>query len=290
MITNVRRSVATMIALVVGLAALASYIWPSAGLAVCRDAIGPDGTHAIVSLCGPISIADLVGPAILVLVLVAPDLTKITIPGLVEIERKLERTVVETTAVARVANEIQQQVTNLSQQMTLSANLRQSQRVEFNQTLHMVPDSTQTITDANEKAAARGIPPQPPPAPDARSADRLLTETQLKDSYNQLKYELMTATMNKPGTAQVFRILYQTELEALDQAIQTIVEIPRAVSDAFVSDMLRVAEALRADLDAEVNDRDYQGGNADRPDTEADTDESVSPGGARSDRSPSLPA
>src|SRR2546425_166164 len=81
----VRRGVAGAIA-----AALAvEWVVSSFGAPLCHDALANVGSNAVVRICGPLALSDLVPFALILAILLAPDFTELGIFGVVSLKRQI---------------------------------------------------------------------------------------------------------------------------------------------------------------------------------------------------------
>ncbi len=57
---------------------------------ICRDVLAQTGTSGVVTVCAPLSTADLTTPLLVVALLLVPDFARIAIPGVVELVAKVD--------------------------------------------------------------------------------------------------------------------------------------------------------------------------------------------------------
>jgi hypothetical protein len=121
--TMIRRGVAYLLAGALVAVVIGGYF----GLHVCRDAIATVGTKAVVQTCGPIGVIDLAPAAVLIALLLIPDLSQIDLFGVIslhrevrEVGRKQERVETELVQVRNAVNQAVNQSQAATQNMHLN--------------------------------------------------------------------------------------------------------------------------------------------------------------------------
>jgi hypothetical protein len=106
--TVIRRGIAYLLAVALVGVVIGGYF----GLHVCRDAIATVGTKAVVQTCGPIGVIDLAPVAVLIALLLIPDLSQVDLFGVIslhrevkEVGRKQEQVVSELVQVRTAVNQ-----------------------------------------------------------------------------------------------------------------------------------------------------------------------------------------
>lgn len=148
--TQIRRILAAAITVVAVGAATMTYLVD--GWAPCeveavaeRDGEGHLQVNETTATCAPIAASELLPALVLVVLLLAPDFTSIKIPGLVELERRVEQ---QTAEVARIGADVRVAAANLT---------AVSQRIDFGPRL-MTPDAARAYAKEIGSRQAGGQP------------------------------------------------------------------------------------------------------------------------------------
>jgi hypothetical protein len=216
--------------------------------AVCRDKL--TSTGAVVEVCGPVGTEDvvLVGFALLVtLLLVSPDLSEFSIPGLVSIKRRLAE---QATRTGELERDLQR--------------LEMTQQTNVSTTVMLPPNLAETASSAEKKAAAvaEGAVPSEHHELDPRirtpSPERAVLEVQLLDAWETLVQYVgpplvrgLDVASRRERFSQPERELlddwqryFRDELQELRLARNTVAHQPERLTDEQVRQAVVIGRAL----------------------------------------------
>jgi hypothetical protein len=146
------------------------------GLHVCRDALATVGVKAVVQTCGPIGVIDLAPVAVLIALLLIPDLSQVDLFGVISLHREVKE-----------VGRKQDQVAGELVQVRAAVNQAVSQNQTINQNFIMSPGAQEARAELEQKVddflsqPLGFVTPSPvrkrqPPGPDrARKEAELIT-------------------------------------------------------------------------------------------------------------------
>jgi hypothetical protein len=243
-VTALRRLFAAIAVGLVVLAVVRSYAFDDAR--VCRDMVASD--TGIVEVCGPVGLEDVPALGVLLLVgvlLLLPDMSEVSIPGLVTLKRAVEEQAKQTEALTR---EI----------ATIALNMRQDTTVnvyppKLDDAIKDVDKRDKAIQERGREAVALETAETGPAdtGVSAPSAERALLETEVIRLWNA--FEDSIPGFRPPFSRVGFRpndidwlTLYRNDVEAFRTLRNTVVHRPGNVTDDEVRKGLELGRRLLA--------------------------------------------
>lgn len=256
--TAVRRLLAILAIAFVVLGVVRSYVFDDAR--VCREVVASDTGK--VEVCGPVGLEDVPALGVMLLVgvlLLLPDMSEVSIPGLVTLKRAVQEQAKQTEALTR-------EVANISLNMRQETNLNFYPR-PLDDAISDVDKRDRAIQEKGRNAVADESAEDGPPdtGVSAPSAERALLETEVIRLWNAIEDSI-------PGYRPPFNrvavspndldwlTLYRNDIDAFRTLRNTVVHRPGNVTDDEVRKGVQLGRSLLASYRAFIDITTRQGG------------------------------
>jgi hypothetical protein len=289
--TKVRHVFAAVVAL--GLAA----VWLASSLGalkVCRDSLASVGSAAVVRMCGPLGLIELLPWTLLLVLLMWPDLSEVSVPGLISLKRRVAEQEKRQERLEIAIQAVQQNV-----------NLSPHQEI----TVMLSPDWHRAEQELSQKAnqfqAGQEVRKPPPrDVKEPRAAGQGDLEVRLLAVWEQIDRNIRASqpprrvpypffdlpphlTEYQQAIVRDWLEAFGTEMALVRAARNSIAHPPHDLSPADISEALHIGERLLNILDKRLSTDPLARGTQSTPPTRA-SEGSSNKAGTRRPGAPSL--
>lgn len=136
----IRRGIAYLLAAGLVVVVIGSFF----GLHVCRDALATVGTKAVVQTCGPIGVLDLAPAAVLIALLLIPDLSQVDLFGVISLHREVQE-------VGRKQEHVESELIRVRTAVNQAVSQSQAATQETNLNVFMSPSAEEARAEVEQK-------------------------------------------------------------------------------------------------------------------------------------------